>query len=176
MTEEKDELLNKKTLQEHALLLLKDNGIKTSIIREYLPVINKQINKFLSSMEFFCNFEIDEEFNEIIKSRHRDNFSYSSFSQGQKQRIDIAIMFVFREIARMKNSLNTNILVLDEIFSSSLDEIAVNFLIELLNSLSGTNTFVVTHSAINEFAESFDRHFQFKEVNNFSIMQDITNG
>lgn len=176
LTETNEKLINKKTLQEQALLLLKDNGIKTSIIREYLPVINRQINKYLSSMEFFCNFEIDEEFNEVIKSRYRDDFSYSSFSQGQKQRIDIAIMFTFREIAKMKNSLSTNLLVLDEIFSSSLDEIAVNFLIELLNSLNGTNTFVVTHSAINEFAEAFDSHFHFKEVNNFSIMQDLTNG
>jgi DNA repair exonuclease SbcCD ATPase subunit len=170
----KKELQKNKALQEQALLLLKDNGIKTSIIREYLPVINIKINQYLASMDFFCNFEIDEEFNEVIKSRHRDDFSYASFSQGQKQRIDIAIMFTFREIAKMKNSLNTNILVLDEIFSSSLDKTAVTFLVDMLNSLKDTNTFVVTHHP-DEFEDVFDRHIQFKEVNNFSIMKDLSN-
>lgn len=172
ITETRLNLLEEKKIQDQAVLLLKDNGIKTSIIKEYLPIINRQINKYLSSMDFFCNFEIDEEFNEIIKSRYRDTFSYGSFSQGQKQRIDIAIMYTFREIAKMKNSLNTNILVLDEIFSSSLDNTAVSFLVDMLNSMDGINVFVVTHHP-DEFEESFDRHIQFKEVNNFSIMSEV---
>lgn len=167
------DMLSEKQLKEQALVLLKDSGIKTSIIRDYLTVINRKINEYLESMDFFCAFHIDEEFNEVIKSRHRDNFTYESFSQGQKQRIDIAIMLCFREIAKMKNSMNTNLLVLDEIFSSSLDKSTVAFLVDMLNDMEGSNVFVVTHHP-DEFQESFDRHLEFIDFKNFSIMKEVS--
>src|SRR5687768_13462877 len=170
--ERKKELLKQKQLREEALILLKDNGIKTKIVKEYLPVINKSINQYLDQMDFFCNFNIDEEFNEVIKSRYRDNFSYENFSQGEKQRIDIAIMLTFREIAKMKNSLNCNLLVLDEIFSSTLDPTAVSFLVDLLNSMESSNTFVITHHP-DDIEESFGRHIKFKKVNNFSVSEEV---
>lgn len=169
---ERGVLLDKKAVQEQALLLLKDTGIKTSIIKEYLPVMNKLINKYLSQMDFFVNFEIDESFNEVIKSRNRDEFSYTSFSEGEKQRIDLAIMFTFRAIAQMKNSLNTNLLILDEIFSSSLDQSAVDFLTYMLtNQPDGTNVLVITHHP-DQFIEVFDKHIQFEKKNDFSIIKE----
>ena len=102
-------------------LLLKDTGIKTTIIRQYLPAINKLVNKYLQAMDFFVSFELDDAFNETIKSRHRDDFSYASFSEGEKAKIDLALLFTWRSIARMKNSANTNLLILDEVFDGSLD-------------------------------------------------------
>lgn len=173
LREDNDKLLELERMQQEALLLLKDNGIKTSIINEYIPVINKLINQYLSEMDFFCNFNIDNEFNEVIKSRYRDDFSYESFSEGEKQKIDIAIMFTFRQIARMKNSLNCNLLVLDEIFSSSLEQAAVHFLVEMLNNLKDTNTFVITHHP-TEFEDAFDRHITFQCINNFSVSTEET--
>jgi DNA repair exonuclease SbcCD ATPase subunit len=172
LEDEKAKFLDQKAVQEQAILLLKDTGIKTSIIKEYLPVMNKLINKYLAQMDFFVNFEIDESFSEVIKSRNRDEFSYTSFSEGEKQRIDLAIMFTFRVIAQMKNSLNTNLLILDEIFSSSLDQAAVEFLTEMLtNSLENTNVFVITHHP-DQFIDSFDRHIQFEKKNDFSVIKE----
>ena len=104
--------------------LLKDGGIKTKIIRKFIPTINQKINKYLSEMDFFVNFTLDEEFNEVIKSRYRDVFTYSSFSEGEKQKIDLALLFTWRSIAQQKNSANTNLLILDEVFDSSLDNAA----------------------------------------------------
>lgn len=164
------ELLETKQLQEQALLLLKDTGIKTSIIREYLPIINKQINKYLSATDFYVNFEIDETFNEKIKSRFRDEFNYQSFSEGEKQRIDMAIMFTFRHIAKIKNSLNTNLLIIDEIFGSSLDATALSFFVSMLGSIENTNVWVITHHA-DQFKENFENHIKFEKRNDFSIME-----
>lgn len=172
LKKDKSELLDEKAVMEQAVMLLKDTGIKTSIIREYLPIMNNLINKYLSEMDFFVNFEIDESFAEVIKSRNRDEFSYSSFSEGEKQRIDLAIMFTFRKIAQMKNSLNTNLLILDEIFSSSLDQAAVEFLTNMLTTQpEGTNVLVITHHP-DQFIESFDKHIQFEKRNDFSVIKE----
>ena len=115
--------------------LLKDSGIKSQIIKKYVPIFNQLINKYLSSMEFFVNFTLDEEFNEVIKSRFRDEFSYASFSEGEKQKIDLALLFTWREVARMKNSVATNLLILDEVFDSSLDSSGTGELLQILKSL-----------------------------------------
>ena len=113
--------------------MLQDTGIKTKIIKQYLPVMNKLINKYLNSMEFYVNFTLDENFNETIKSRYRDDFSYASFSEGEKMRIDLALLFTWRAIAKMKNSTNTNLLILDEIFDSSLDGAGTDEFLKILH-------------------------------------------
>ena len=136
------------TLDEYQVVssLLRDSGIKSQIIKKYVPVFNNLINKYLHSMDFFVNFTLDEEFNEVIKSRFRDEFSYASFSEGEKQKIDLALLFTWREVARMKNSVATNLLILDEVFDSSLDAEGTNELFKILRSLgSDTNVFVISH-------------------------------
>jgi DNA repair exonuclease SbcCD ATPase subunit len=151
-----------------AFTLLKDNGIKTKIIRQYLPVINKLINKYLAAMDFFVNFEIDEEFNETIKSRHRDTFSYQNFSEGEKMRIDLALLFTWRSIAKMKNSMDTNLLILDEVFDSSLDNTGTEEFMKLLQSLgSEANVFVISHKG-DILVDKFRSVIRFEKVNNFS--------
>ena len=130
--------------------LLKDSGIKSQIIKKYVPIFNQLINKYLSSMEFFVNFTLDEEFNEVIKSRFRDEFSYASFSEGEKQKIDLALLFTWREVARMKNSVATNLLILDEVFDSSLDASATNELLHIIRDLGqGNNVFVISHKGLS---------------------------
>ena len=137
--------------------LLKDTGIKTKIIRQYLPVMNKLINQYLQILDFFVLFNLDENFTETIRSRHRDDFSYSSFSEGEKQRIDLSLLFAWRQIAKMKNSSNTNILILDEIFDSSLDSDGVDYLLQIMQSLGNeTKVYVITHKP-ESFERSFDR-------------------
>ena len=126
--------------------MLLDSGIKTKIIRMYLPIMNQLINKYLQSMDFFVNFKLDEEFNETIKSRFRDDFSYSSFSEGEKMRIDLALLFTWQgTIAKMKNSVNTNLLILDEIFDSSLDISGTDDFLKIINTLSDNNVFIISH-------------------------------
>ena len=125
--------------------MLLDSGIKTKIIRMYLLIMNQLINKYLQSMDFFVNFKLDEEFNETIKSRFRDDFSYSSFSEGEKMRIDLALLFTWRTIAKMKNSVNTNLLILDEIFDSSLDISGTDDFLKIINTLSDNNVFIISH-------------------------------
>ena len=139
--EELKRLMIDKTYLDVASTLLKDTGIKTNIIKQYLPVINKLVNKYLSSMDFFVNFNLDESFKETIKSRHRDDFSYHNFSEGEKQRIDMALMLTWRAVAKLKNSTNTNILILDEIFDSSLDANGTEDLMKILAMLGNTNLF-----------------------------------
>lgn len=149
-------------------ILLKDSGIKSKIIKNYLPAINETINKYLNDMNFFASFTLDEEFNEHIKSRHRDTFSYMNFSEGEKSRIDLAILLAWREIARLKNSAHTNLLILDEIFDSSMDSVGVDDLMKVLRKLSiNTNIFVITHKS-DQLADRFDRGISFKKKNNFS--------
>jgi len=152
--------------------LLKDSGIKSQIIKKYVPIFNQLINKYLSSMEFFVNFTLDEEFNEVIKSRFRDEFSYASFSEGEKQKIDLALLFTWREVARMKNSVATNLLILDEVFDSSLDSSGTGELLQILKSLgNGTNVFVISHKG-DILVDKFLRTLKFEKVNDFSKMSD----
>ena len=163
-----------KTLDEYKVVstLLKDGGIKSQIIKKYVPVINKLINKYLQSMDFYINFTLDEEFNEIIKSRFRDEFSYASFSDGEKQKIDLALLFTWREIARMKNSVATNLLILDEVFDSSLDDQATGELLKILRSLGvGTNVFVISHKG-DILIDKFLKTIKFEKQNDFSKMSE----
>ena len=148
--------------------LLKDTGIKTRIIKQYLPVINKLVNKYLTAMDFFVSFELDEAFNETIKSRHRDDFSYASFSEGEKQRIDLALLFTWRTIAKMKNSAATNLLLLDEVFDSSLDSNGTEFVMTLLNTIGDdVNVFVISHKG-DQLLDKFKNQIKFEKHQNFS--------
>lgn len=168
MASEKTTLNEEKYYQDIAASLLKDTGIKTKIIRQYLPAINKLVNKYLAAMDFFVSFELDEAFNETIKSRHRDDFTYASFSEGEKQRIDLALLFTWRTIAKMKNSASTNLLLLDEVFDSSLDHNATDYLMNILNTLGeDTNVFVISHKGDILF-DKFRSVIKFEKFQNFS--------
>ena len=148
--------------------LLKDSGIKTKIIRQYLPIMNKLVNSYLTAMDSYFNFELDENFNEIIKSRYRDIFSYASFSEGEKMRIDLALLFTWRSIAKMKNSANTNLLILDEVFDSSLDSTGTEEFLKLLHTLgSNTNVYIISHKGESLY-EKFEHVIRFEKVKNFS--------
>jgi len=167
---QRDEYIDTRHMYEIASELLKDSGIKTRIIRQYLPVMNKLINKYLSAMDFFVNFNLDENFKEVIKSRYRDEFEYNSFSQGQKFRIDMALLLTWREISRKKNSTNTNILILDEVFDSSLDASGTEDFMKLLRVLSKkTHIFVISHKP-DVISDRFDNHLKVEIKNNFSII------
>jgi DNA repair exonuclease SbcCD ATPase subunit len=163
----KKELIDEKTYYDAASILLKDTGIKTKIVKQYLPVINKLVNKYLASMDFFVNFNLDESFKETIKSRHRDEFSYASFSEGEKQRIDMALMLTWRAVAKLKNSANTNLLILDEVFDSSLDANGTEYLMNLLHLLEDVNLFVISHKG-DILQDKFRSLVRFEKVNNFS--------
>jgi DNA repair exonuclease SbcCD ATPase subunit len=166
----KNELIDKKQYEELASNLLKDTGIKTTIIREYLPVMNKLINKYLTAMDFYVHFELDETFTEKIKARYRDEFTYDSFSEGEKMRIDLAILFTWRQIAKMKNSINTNLLVLDEIFDSSLDVAGTDYFLTLMNTLGEkTNVFVISHKG-DQLFDKFRTVIKFEKKNDFSVI------
>lgn len=170
ITKEKQDLLEDRTYISTALTLLKDGGIKTKIIKQYLPIINKMINKYLLQMGFFVNFNIDENFEESIKSRYRDDFSYQSFSEGEKMKIDLAILFAWRAVAKMKNSVNTNLLLLDEIFDSSLDSNGTDEFLKIMWSLTGdTNVIVISHKQ-DQLIEKFQRVVRFEKQKNFSRM------
>jgi len=148
--------------------LLKDGGIKSMIIRKYLPVMNQLINKYLQELDFYVNFTLDEEFNESIKSRHRDDFTYSSFSEGEKMRIDLALMFTWRSIAKLKNSANTNLLILDEVFDSSLDVGGTDEFLRIIRGVQDdTNVFIISHKG-DVLMDKFDRVMKFDKVKNFS--------
>lgn len=166
----KAQLIEQRNLEEIASTLLKDTGIKTAIIREYLPAMNKLINMYLQAMDFFVHFELDESFNEVIKSRHRDEFTYASFSEGEKMRIDLAILFTWRQIAKMKNSVNTNLLILDEIFDSSLDTAGTDYFLNVMAQLGEkTNTFVISHKG-DQLFDKFRSVIKFEKRNDFSII------
>ena len=153
---------------EFAGSLLKDTGIKTKIIRQYLPIMNKLINKYLTAMDFFVNFTINESFEETIKSRHRDEFSYSNFSEGEKMRIDLALLFTWRQIAKLKNSTNTNLLILDEVFDSSLDGVGTEEFLKLIHEMgTDTNVFVISHKG-DQLFDKFRSIIRFEKINNFS--------
>jgi DNA repair exonuclease SbcCD ATPase subunit len=166
----KKKLLSDRSIEEISSQLLKDTGIKTAIIREYLPVMNKLINKYLQAMDAYIHFELDEAFNEVVKSRFRDEFTYASFSEGEKMRIDLAILFTWRQIAKMKNSVNTNLLILDEIFDSSLDNAGTDYFLNLMNTLGDkTNTFVISHKG-DQLFDKFRSVIKFEKKHDFSVI------
>mgnify|MGYP003336190719 CR=1 FL=1 len=171
VNKQREELVNQRELYNIALMLLKDGGIKAQIIKQYIPIMNKLINGYLEQMEFFCQFQLNENFEESIKSRYRDEFSYSSFSEGEKQKIDLAILFTWRTIARLRNSLNTNLLILDEIFDSSLDGNAADDLLKILQTISGnSNVFVISHR--ENLHDKFESVIKFEKHKNFSSIQE----
>ena len=161
-----------KRYYEVATNLLKDTGIKTKIIKQYLPVINKLVNKYLTSLDFFVNINLDESFKETIKSRHRDEFSYNNFSEGEKQRIDMALMLTWRAVAKLKNSANTNLLILDEIFDASLDASGTEELMKLLHLLEDVNLFVISHRG-DILQDKFSNVVKFEKIKNFSSMKSV---
>jgi len=150
--------------------ILNDKGIKTKVIRKYLPVINNHVNMYLKDMDFFVNFQLDENFQETIKSRHRDDFSYYSFSEGEKKRIDIALLLTWRYIASMRNSVNVNLLILDEVFDASLDQAGVDDLMKLFNILKGTNLFIISHK-LDVLDDKFPRKITVEKVKNFTQIE-----
>ena len=164
---QRNTLKEDKIYSEAARTMLQDTGIKTKIIKQYLPIMNKLINTYLTSMEFYVNFTLDENFNETIKSRFRDEFTYASFSEGEKMRIDLALLFTWRAIAKMKNSTNTNLLILDEIFDSSLDGTGTDEFLKILNTLAKENVFVISHKG-DTLYDKFGSVIKFEKVKNFS--------
>ena len=168
ISEQRDKLKEDKVYHEAARSMLTDTGIKTKIIKQYLPVMNTLINQYLQVLDFYVHFDLDEEFNETIRSRHRDDFTYDSFSEGEKQRIDLSLLFTWRQIAKMKNSVSTNLLILDETFDSSLDYEGVENLLKILTTLPDeTNVFVISHKG--EILDGkFEDKIEFIKVKNFS--------
>ena len=163
-----EKLSGESNIYQIATDLLKDGGIKRRIIKQYIPIINKLVNKYLASLDFFVNFELDEEFHEVIRSRHRDEFSYSSFSEGEKMRIDLALLFTWRAIAKLKNSTNTNLLILDEVFDASLDTTGCDEFLKLLHEIgSDVNVFVISHKG-DILIDKFRSQIRFEKVQNFS--------
>jgi len=171
LLKQQEELSIEKHYYEYVSNMLKDSGIKTKIIKQYLPIMNKLINKYLTALDFFVNFNIDENFQETIKSRHRDDFTYDSFSEGEKLRIDLALLFTWRQVAKMKNSTNTNLLVLDEVFDSSLDTVGTEDFLKLLNDMDkDTNVFIISHKG-DQLFDKFRSVIKFVKKNNFSQIE-----
>lgn len=164
----KTSLMETRELEDIASILLKDTGIKTAVIKEYLPLMNQLINKYLESMDFYVKFELDESFNETIKSRHRDDFSYSSFSEGERQRIDLALLFAWRDICRLKNSANTNLLLLDEILDGALDCEGSEAVMKLLTNFGDNNNVIVISHNTENILDKFSRVIQFEKRHDFS--------
>jgi len=161
-------LLREKERYEIASSLLKDGGIKSKIIKQYVPIINKLMNKYLAAMEFFVQFELDDQFNEKIKSRFRDEFTYDSFSEGEKMRIDLSLLFTWRAVAKLRNSVTTNLLIMDEVFDSSLDTTGTDEFLKLITQLTqDTNVFVISHKG-DQLFDKFHSNIRFEKVKNFS--------
>lgn len=166
-----NKLIEERNVLTAAGILLKDGGIKSKIVRQYIPVINKLINKYLSAMDFFVSFELDEQFNESIKSRYRDDFTYASFSEGEKQKIDLALLFTWRAVAKLRNSINTNLLIMDEVFDSSLDMNAVDYLMNIIRDVSkDSNIIIISHK--EHLNEKFNNVLKFAKNKNFSQIQE----
>lgn len=166
------ELSKDKTILSASSSLLKDSGIKAKIIKQYVPIINKLINKYLTALDFYIQFELNEEFDETIKSRYRDDFSYSSFSEGEKMKINLAILFTWRAVAKLRNSINTNLLIMDEVFDSSLDTDGTEEFLKLLNNLTNdTNTFIISHKR-DQLADKFENVIKFEKKQNFSRIME----
>lgn len=168
LSNQRQTLSDNRELLNVASVLLKDSGIKTQIIKQYIPIINKLINKYLDHLEFFCQFTIDENFQESIKSRYRDEFTYDSFSQGEKMRIDLSLMFAWREIAAIRNSASINLLVLDEVMDSSLDSSGTDEFIKIIQQLTGNNNvFIISHKQ-DQIFDKFDHVINVQKIKNFS--------
>ncbi len=164
---EKNKAVEEKKYIDIAREILNDTGVKANIIKKYVPIINNLINRYLQSLDFFVNFQLDEEFNETIRSRFRDTFNYNSFSEGEKLRIDLALLFTWRSIAKMKNSTNTNLLILDEIFDSSLDMQGTDDFFRILKTLQNENTFIISHKGDILF-DRFTNIIKFEKEHNFT--------
>ena len=172
LTEKKLELADRILYYEICSTMLKDTGIKTKIIKSYLPVMNKLINQYLQVLDFFVEFNLDESFNETIRSRYRDNFAYSSFSEGEKSRIDLALLFTWRRIARMKNSVATNLCIMDEVLDASLDQDGIDNLLQIIGTLEDdTNTFVISHKG-EVLDGKFEAKIEFAKEKNFTVMKN----
>ena len=167
LDKQQSSLKDEQQYNEAAKAMLQDTGIKTKIIKQYLPIMNKLINAYLQSMEFYVNFNLDENFNETIKSRFRDDFNYASFSEVEKMRIDLALLFTWRAIAKMKNSTNTNLLILDEIFDSSLDGTGTEEFLKILGTLENENVFIISHKQ-DQLVDKFRNVVKFEKLRNFS--------
>ena len=164
----KEDLASEKAVLDVASVLLKDSGVKTKIIKQYIPVINKLVNKYLAAMDFFVAFELNENFEETIKSRHRDDFSYESFSEGEKMRIDLALLFTWRAVSKLRNSASTNLLIMDEVFDSSLDNNGTEEFLKIINTLTAdTNLFIISHKGDALF-DRFHSLIKFEKHKNFS--------
>ena len=162
-----EEFTDVREIYDVATKLLRDTGIKSRIVKQYIPVMNKLINKYLAAMDFFVQFELDENFNENIKSRFRDEFTYASFSEGEKMRIDLSLLFTWRAIAKLKNSASTNLLILDEIFDSSLDAQGTDEFLKIINDLTlDTNVFII--SKTDQLIDKFSNVVRFEKHQNFS--------
>lgn len=170
LKQEKQKLLHDRQYIETAVNLLKDGGIKTRIIKQYLPVINQKINKYLLQMGFFCNFHLSENFEETIKSSYRDEFSYHNFSEGQKKRIDLAILLAWRAVARMRNSVNTNLLIFDEVFDSALDADGTDEFLKIMKHITNDTNVIVISPKQDQFIERFSKVYKFELRRNFSRM------
>ena len=165
-----EEFTNTREIYDIATKLLRDTGIKSRIIKQYVPIMNKLINKYLAAMDFFVQFELDQNFNESIKSRFRDEFTYASFSEGEKMRIDLSLLFTWRAIAKLKNSASTNLLILDEIFDSSLDAQGTDEFLKIINDLTlDTNIFIISHKT-DQLIDKFSNVVRFEKHQNFSRM------
>ena len=167
-----DKIVNQKKYVDILREVLSDKGARGHIIKKYVPIINNLINEHLQAMDFFVSFHLDEEFNETVKSRHRDTFNYNSFSEGEKLRIDLAILFTWRTIAKMKNSVNTNLLILDEIFDSSLDQQGTDDFFKIINKLSNENIFIISHKGDILF-DKFTNIIKFEKYKNFTRLQPV---
>jgi len=165
LTKRKEQMLH----YEFSYSLLKDDGVKTKIIKKYLPFINQQVNRYLRMMDFYINFHLDEEFNETVKSPIHEDFSYSSFSEGEKMRIDLSLLFTWREVARLKNSVNTNLLIMDEVFDSSLDGFGTDEFLKIIRFIiKDANIFVISHKT--DLHDKFETLIKFDKVKGFSRM------
>ena len=170
--EQSDKITNQKKYVDVLREVLSDKGARGHIIKKYVPIINDLINQYLQQMDFFVSFHLDEEFNETVKSRHRDTFNYNSFSEGEKLRIDLALLFTWRTIAKMKNSVNTNLLILDEIFDSSLDQQGTDDFFKIINKLSNENIFIISHKGDILF-DKFTNIIKFEKYKNFTRLQPV---
>lgn len=172
--EHHESLINQKSVLDVVGVLLKDGGIKAKIIKQYIPIMNKLINKYLAAMELTVSFELDENFNETVKSRHRDDFSYDSFSEGEKARIDLAILFAWRAISKLRNANSSNLLILDETFDGSLDSTGTEELLKIISSItSDSNVFVISHKP-DQMVDKFTNVIRFEKVKNFSRIKEAS--
>jgi DNA repair exonuclease SbcCD ATPase subunit len=169
ITNKAESLTKQREMYNVAAEMLKDRGIKSRIIKQYIPIMNNFIAKYLAALDFFVEFELDEEFSEKIKSRYRDEFSYGSFSEGEKLRIDLALLFTWRAVAKIKNSANTNLLILDEVFDASMDTNGCEEFLKLLQQIDDVNIFVISHN-VEELFDKFPNHIKFEKTNNFSTI------